>query len=76
MTEPTKRSARRTPMTIPPLAPHEKSWVVSRLATDEVLGEFFDRRLVEHFNPKTCRVETIGQYLARFNRQIKEGARP
>lgn len=55
---------------IPPLAAHEGSWVVTRY-DGTVVGEFFTRRNVERFNPLTCRVETIGAYLARVNGEIK-----
>lgn len=46
------------------------SWVVSRRSTGEVIGEFFDRRNVDSFNPATCIVETAGEYLSRINREI------
>lgn len=46
------------------------SWVISRKETGEVIGEFFDHRTVERFNPKTCLIETAGQYLCRLNADI------
>lgn len=57
---------------IPPLEPHCGSWVVTRLADDTVIGEFFTRTIVEQFNPETCRIETTAQYLGRFNKAIRE----
>lgn len=56
---------------VPPLEHGSGSWVVSRIATHEVIGEFFNRRNVERFNPETCLVETIGQYLGRINAEIR-----
>ena len=52
---------------IPPLEHDSNSWVVTRKATGEVIGEFFDRRNVEKFNPATCQIETSGQYLSRLH---------
>ena len=54
---------------IPPLEHGSNSWVVTRLATGEVIGEFFDRRNVEKFSAATCRVETSGQYLGRLHHE-------
>lgn len=56
---------------VPPLEPWCGSWVVTRRADGEVIGEFFDRRTVEAFNPETCLIETTAQYLGRVNREIK-----
>lgn len=55
---------------IPELEPHCGSWVVTRKATGEVLGEFFTRSNVEKFNPDTCVIETTAQYLGRVNTAI------
>jgi hypothetical protein len=55
--------------TIPELEPYCGSWVVTRKATDEVIGEFFNRHNVEKFNPDTCLIETTAQYLGRINRK-------
>lgn len=63
----------RNAIEIPALAHYEGSWVVTRKDGDTVVGEFFERSNVERFNPATCRVETIGQYLGRVNRAIREG---
>lgn len=60
---------------IPELDPHCGSWVITRRATEEVIGEFYDRKLVERFNPATCLVETASQYLGRINAVIQEQAR-
>jgi hypothetical protein len=51
---------------IPELEEHCGSWVVSRL-DGEVVGEFFDRRIVERFDPKKVIIETAMQYLGRIN---------
>lgn len=52
---------------IPELEQWCGSWIITRRATGEVIGEFFNRRIVERFNPQTCLIETAQQYLARFN---------
>ena len=59
-------------MSVPLLEPGCGSWVITRKATGEVIGEFFDRRNVERFNPETCLIETAMQYLGRINREIQE----
>lgn len=56
---------------VPPLEPHCGSWIVTRKATGEVVGEFYDRATVERFDPATCRIETAAQYLARLNCEIR-----
>jgi hypothetical protein len=48
------------------------SWVVTRKATGEVIGEFFDPKNVAKFNPATTTVEPIGVYLARMNRTVQQ----
>jgi hypothetical protein len=50
------------------------SWIVTRKATGEVIGEFFTRRAVDRFNPDRCLIETAHEYLARLNRAIKGSA--
>jgi hypothetical protein len=47
------------------------SWVVTRRATGEVIGEFFDPRTVARFNPETCIIETALAYLGRINRELR-----
>ncbi len=54
---------------IPTLEPRCNSWVVSR-KNGEVVGEFYERRNVEKFNPETCIVETALTYLGRANQAI------
>lgn len=56
---------------IPELEAHCGSWVVSRKATGEVIGEFFNRASVARFSGETCVAETAQQYLARINRSTK-----
>lgn len=46
------------------------SWVVTRISDGEVIGEFYDRRTVERFDPGEVRIETALQYLQRLNREI------
>lgn len=46
------------------------SWIITRKSTGEVIGEFFDRRSVARFNPATCLIETVGDYLTRFNAKV------
>ncbi|MDR8920512.1 hypothetical protein [Burkholderia multivorans] len=55
---------------IPELEPICGSWVVSRKADGEVIGEFFERRNVEAFDPEKVLVETALQYLIRINRTL------
>ena len=51
-----------------------RSWVATRKATGEVIGEFFDRKIVDRFNTDLVLVEDIAQYLGRINREIKDAA--
>jgi hypothetical protein len=57
---------------IPSLEPRCGSWVVTRKATGEVVGEFYDQSNVEKFNPETCVVETAATYLGRVNKELRE----
>ena len=59
------------PIEIPELEHFCGSWVITRIATGEVIGEFFSRSNVEKFNGATCRAETAYQYLTRVNREIR-----
>ena len=54
------------------LEPYCSSWTVTRKADGEVIGEFFDRRNVELFNPEKVIIETTAQYLARINRDLRK----
>ena len=56
---------------VPELKHGCKSWVATRKATGEVIGEFFVRASVEKFNPKTVLVETTADYLARYNVEVR-----
>lgn len=58
---------------VPALEPHCGSWILTRRATGEVIGEVYDRAHVVRFNPATVLIETAAQYLGRINRQIAEG---
>lgn len=58
---------------IPELEHHSVSWVVTRKATGEVIGEFFVRESVERFNHENCLIETAAQYLCRIASEIKQG---
>lgn len=52
---------------IPPLEHYCNSWVVTRKTTGEVIGEFYDRRNVECFNPEKVTIQTAAQYMAALN---------
>jgi hypothetical protein len=56
---------------VPNLEHISGSWIVTRIADDSVIGEFYNRSNVSRFNPITCRVETAFQYLTRISRLIK-----
>jgi hypothetical protein len=60
----TKRTA------IPKLAPHEGSWVVT--SPNGRITELFERENVEKAAAAGYKIETIGDYLARFNKQAGE----
>ncbi|MDU8350993.1 hypothetical protein RYA05_03680 [Pseudomonas syringae pv. actinidiae] len=57
---------------VPDLEHHCGSWIATRKASGEVIGEFFSRSNVERFNPETVLVETTATYLGRLNATIKE----
>ena len=43
------------------------SWVITRIATGEVIGEFYNRETVENFDNDEWLIETAAQYLGRIN---------
>lgn len=55
---------------------NSNSWIITRKATGEVIGEFFDKRTVNKFNPEKCLIETAHEYLCRLNSEIKAGKVP
>lgn len=57
---------------VPPLERHCGSWVVISRATGRPVLETFERRTAERINQAAYEVVTAAQWLARFNRQIKE----
>ena len=57
---------------IPKLERHCGSWIITRKGDATVIGEFFDRRTVERFNPDTCLIETAAQYLGRLNSNLRQ----
>ena len=60
------------PITHPlPRHPMSNSWVVTRRDTGTVVGEFYDARIVERFNPEKALVETAHAYLCRINAALK-----
>ena len=65
----TNRPPRGSAPFIPPLEPGCGSWVASRIATGEVIGEFYSKKLLARFNPATVKIETAMQYLKRLNRR-------
>jgi len=50
------------------------SWIITRIKTGEVIGEFYDYKNVLKFNPETCLIETAYDYLCRINDEIKRKA--
>jgi hypothetical protein len=56
---------------VPELKHGCNSWVATRKATGEVIGEFFVRTDVEKFNHETVLVETTADYLARYNAEVR-----
>lgn len=57
---------------VPDLEHHCGSWIATRKASGEVIGEFFSRPSVERFNPETVVIETTATYLGRLNASLKE----
>lgn len=53
---------------IPDLEPHCGSWVVIRKSDGVVIGEFFNRKNVEKFDPEKVTVMTTAQYLGSLNK--------
>ena len=56
---------------VPELKHGCNSWVASRKETGEVIGEFFERKSVEKFNPEKVLIETTADYLARYNAEVR-----
>lgn len=52
---------------IPELPHNCNSWVVKRLDSDEIIGEFFERSNVEKFDPMKHIVITTLDHLQRLN---------
>lgn len=46
------------------------SWVVSRRDSGQVVGDFFDRRVVDRFDRSKVLIEEAGDYLSRINAAI------
>ena len=59
---------------VPSLEPHCGSWVATRRATGEVIGEFYDRANVARFDPAKVLLQTAAQYLGALNARIKAHA--
>jgi hypothetical protein len=59
------------PLNPPPLPHGQGSWIVRRIATGEVIGEFFDPDNVRKFNQATCEAIPIGEHLASLNGKEK-----
>ena len=53
----------------PDLAPHEGSWVITNVHDKQV--ETFSRATADYCAQLGLRVETIGAYLGRLNRELK-----
>jgi hypothetical protein len=59
---------------IPRLEPQRSgSWVLTRKATGEVIGEIFKPCELLFFNPHKVLIETTLMYLSRINQEIKKG---
>lgn len=54
---------------IPSLPHHCNSWVVTRKADGTVIGEFFNRKNIERFNPEKVLIQTADVYLAGLNKR-------
>ncbi len=54
---------------IPDLPHHCNSWVVTRKADGEVIGEFFNRNNIERFNPEKVLIQTTDVYLAGLSKR-------
>jgi hypothetical protein len=49
-----------------------ESWVIVSKETDSAIFETFNRRTAEQVNITKYDVVPIGEYLANFNRQVKD----
>lgn len=58
-------------MTIP-TDQFSNSWIMTRKATGEVIGEFYNINNVKKFNPEKVLIETAYTYLCRISKEIKE----
>lgn len=56
---------------IPELNDGSGSWIVTRKSTGEPVGEFYDRKSVERFDPSKVDVKTAMQHLKGLNSKIK-----
>lgn len=57
---------------IPELTPGVcNSWIVTRKDNGKVVGEFYNRAIIERFAPEKVIIETAIQYLYRINQQLK-----
>jgi hypothetical protein len=57
---------------VPDLEHNCGSWIVVSRATGKPVLETFRRATAESINQASYEVLTAGQWLARFNRQVKE----
>ncbi len=58
-------------MSIPDLEAHCGSWIIVRRSTGLPVLETFSKRLAEAINQANYEVLTAQQWLARFNRSIR-----
>lgn len=56
---------------IPELPHHCNSWIVYRKSDMSVVGEFYDRRILEKLNPEKCIVVTVLDHLVGRNKENK-----
>ena len=51
---------------IPALPHHCNSWVVTRRSDGQVIGEFYNRKNIERFNPEKVLIQTTLEYLSKL----------
>ena len=52
------------------------SWIVTRLSNGEAVAELYDPRTVARVNRAAYRVEEAGDYLRRFNAELRSSRTP
>lgn len=52
------------------------SWIITRISDGEAVAELYDPRTVARVNRAAYRVEEAGDYLRRFNAELKAARTP